>query len=169
MILIFPWCANTNEGKPSPKNYPYWGEVVKGLETAGFKSHQVSRPKEPVIPGVHQCTVDAKLSDIETLMRGCDTWLSSDSFAQHMAWTLGEPGVVIFGPSDPIIFGHPENINLLRDRRFLREQQFWLWSQTKAYPEMFVGPEAVVSAAILSIENRKKRLKAWIPRDRMQA
>lgn len=169
MILIFPWCAKTPEGKPSPKNYPYWGEVVKGLETVGFKSHQVSRIEEPVIPGVHQRTTDAKLSDIETLMRGCDTWLSSDSFAAHMAWTLGEPGVAIFGPSDPIIFGHPENINLLKDRRFLREQQFWLWSQTKAYPEMFVGPEAVVSAAMLSVESRKKRLKSWVPRDRMQA
>lgn len=169
MILIFPWCAKTTEGKPNPKNYPFWHEVVKGLASAGFECHQISRPDEPVISGIHRHVTDANLDAIEALMRVCDTWLSCDSFAQHMAWTLGEPGVVIFGPSDPLIFGHLENMNLLKDRRFLREQQFWLWSQTQAYPEMFVGPETVISATLSSIANRKKRLKAWIPKDRIQA
>jgi hypothetical protein len=75
-----------------------------------------------------------------------------------MAWTLGRPGVVIFGPSDPVIFGHEENVNLLKDRRFLRKQQFWLWSQIEPHlasnPDIFVSPEVVVAAVLRLAESR---------------
>lgn len=155
MILIFPWAANTTEG-PSPKNYPYWDSVVAHLSKAGHSVFQVSRTGEKDVPGTTRKN-DLSLDQIAKLMKECETWLSVDSFAHHMAWTLGEPGVVIFGSSDPLIFGHPENINLLKNRKYLRVQQFWLWSQENADPDRFIGPEAVISAAILSIEKRGKR------------
>lgn len=74
----------------------------------------------------------------------------------HLAWSIGQPGVAIFGPSDPNIFGHVENINLLKDRRYLRERQFWLWSQYEPNPEAFVDPKVVIAAAQLSIIKRKR-------------
>lgn len=153
MILISPWARNTTEGKPSPKNYPYWGAVVNGLLKGGHEVLQVSCSGEQDVPGAKRVN-DLPLEKVADLMRACETWLSVDNFWHHYAWTLGQPGVVIFGSSDPTIFGHPENINLLKDRRFLRVRQFGLWSQEKAYPEMFVGPEAVISAVSLSIKRR---------------
>lgn len=155
MILIFPWSKPTTEG-PSPKNYPYWDSVVSNLSKARYSVLQISRTGEKDVAGA-QRKDDLPLDKIAQLMKESETWISVDTFAPHMAWTLGEPGVVIFGSSDPLIFGHPENINLLKNRKYLRDKQFWLWSQESADPDRFVGPEAVINAALLSIEKRKKK------------
>jgi ADP-heptose:LPS heptosyltransferase len=74
--------------------------------------------------------------------------MSVDNFAHHLAWSAGKPGVAIFGSSDPIIFGHPENINLLKGRQHLRARQFGLWSEEQWRPEIFVPPSEVVSAVL---------------------
>jgi hypothetical protein len=50
-----------------------------------------------------------------------------------------------FGQSDPNIFGYPGNINLLKDRSYLRPEQFlhW-WHETVFYKEdAFVSAETV--------------------------
>lgn len=154
MIAIFPWSRTTTDGKPSPKNYPYWPEVVRGLVKTGQEVLQVSCTGEPDVAGARREN-DLPLRKIGELMQAADTWISVDNFAHHMAWTLGHSGVVIFGSSDPTIFGHPENINLLKDRRFLRKWQFRLWCQENPNPDIFVGPEAVIRAVSLSISQRK--------------
>lgn len=160
MILIFPWSRMLPDGKPNPKNYPYWSPVVSFMKNLG-ECIQVSGSKEPGI-GCASRINDAKLSRIGTLLAECHTWISVDSFVPHMAWTLKQPGVVIFGPSDPKIFGHPGNINLLKSPTFLRRWQFRHWNQIQPDPEAFVQPEDVLSAALLSIAMRKK-LKAAKP------
>lgn len=158
IILISPWSRPTTEGKPSPKNYPFWPQAVKLLKDAGHEVAQVSPQGEPDVQGASRVAPlpYRRLSDY---IRTCATWISVDNFWHHLAWSIGEPGVVIFGSSDPLIFGHEENINLLKDRRFLRVRQFGLWSQERAYPEMFVGPEVVAKAALQSVEQREARKK----------
>lgn len=155
MILISPWSRNTQEGKPSPKNYPHWEEVVAGLVKAKHDVLQVSCSGEADVPGVVRRVNDLPLDEIAKLMRDCETWISVDNFFHHMAWTLKQSGVVIFGPSDPEIFGHPENVNLLKDRKYLRGRQFGLWSQEAPDPQRFVSAQEVVDAALLSVKRRK--------------
>lgn len=157
-VLISPWARNTTDGKKSPKNYPHWFEVVAALKKGGHDVVQLSCKGEMDVPGSMRMD-DLSFEEISELTKDCKAWASVDNFFHHMAWTIGEPGVVIFGSSDPEIFGHPENINLLKDRRFLREWQFRLWSQETMRPEIFVGPEAVVSAVQLSIQKREARKK----------
>jgi ADP-heptose:LPS heptosyltransferase len=154
LILISPWSRKTTDGKLSPKNYPHWPAVVEALAKAGYDVLQLSCKGEADVPLAARRD-NLPLSEIALLMNECQTWASVDNFFHHMAWTVGEPGVVIFGSSDPEIFGHAENINLLKDRRFLREWQFRHWSQESIRPEIFVGPEAVVGAVQLSIQKRK--------------
>lgn len=154
MILIFPWARKTTDGKLSPKDYPCWPEVVGMLRARKLETHQISCKGESDI-GCDRRSNDLSLSEIGDLLKSCSTWASVDSFLPHMAWTLKERGVVIFGPSDPEIFGHPENINILKDRRFLRSRQFGLWSQETPNPECFCGASAVMEAIRLSIKNRK--------------
>jgi ADP-heptose:LPS heptosyltransferase len=156
MILISPWSRKTTTGGDSPKNYPYWDSVVAHLAKYGCPVIQVSCSGEKDVAGAKRMD-DRPFDKIGELMKTCSTWICVDNFWHHMAWTLGEPGVVIFGSSDPLIFGHPENINLLKHRKYLRERQFGLWSQDVADPERFIGPEAVISAALLSIKHRKER------------
>ena len=141
MIIISPYSKFMRNGAKHPKNYPFWVEVL-------------SRIKEPVIQvgvdGETQITQDFRknlpLSQLSELVKECKTWMSCDSFFQHFCWDLGKPGVVVFGQSDPNIFGHPENINLLKDRSYLREKQFWIWEQAEYNEDAFVSPDVVIEA-----------------------
>lgn len=86
------------------------------------------------------------LNALKNLILECDTWISCDSFLQHFAWDLGKPGIVLWSVSDPNIFGHPENINLLKCRSYLRQGQFLWWADEPYNPEAFVSPEVVLKA-----------------------
>jgi ADP-heptose:LPS heptosyltransferase len=141
MIILSPYSKFMRNGEKHPKNYPYWEEVI-------------SKIKEPIvqvgIEGEFQLVDDFRknlpLDQLATLVNECKTWMSCDSFFQHFCWDLGKKGIAIFGQSDPNIFGHPENINLLKDRKYLREKQFWIWEQAEFKEDAFVEPIVVIDA-----------------------
>jgi len=140
MIIISPYAKKLRNGKENPKNYPYWKELVSLI-------------KEPIIQvgidGEEQLVPDFRknlsIPELTNLINDCKTWISVDSFFQHLAWDIGKPGIVLWGQSDPLIFGHPENTNLLKNRSYLREKQFWWWEQCDYREDAFVKPEVVVS------------------------
>lgn len=139
MIIISPFAKYMRNGARHPKNYPFWKDVIENI-------------KEPIIQvgveGETQLVDDFKknltLDDLAELTKKCKTWISCDSFFQHFCWDLHKPGIVIFSQSDPNIFGHPENINLLKDRKYLREKQFWIWEQAEYDEDAFVEPNIVL-------------------------
>lgn len=139
MVIIAPFSKKLTNGKRNPKNYPFWSEVIAGV-------------KEPIVQvgvdGEEQLVDDFRrnlpLSDLRMLIKECRTWVSCDSFFQHLAWDEGKPGIVLWGPSDPLIFGHPENVNLLKDRKYLAPNQFLWWEFTDHSDDRFVGPEQVL-------------------------
>ena len=53
-------------------------------------------------------------------------------------------GIVLWSVSDPNIYGHPENINLIKDRSYLVENQFLWWELVSYNPDAFVKPKEVV-------------------------
>ena len=63
-------------------------------------------------------------------------------------------GIVLWSVSDPLIYGHPENVNLLKSRDCLSENQFLWWEFVKHDPAKFVEPEVVKEALdrLLSVE-----------------
>lgn len=144
MILIAPYAKKMRNNERHPKDYPWWREVVDQLLRDGQHVVQVGTPGEP--PLVSDVRQGLSLPELERLVRDCKTWVSVDSFLQHFCWDLKKPGVCIFGQSDPLIFGHPENVNLLKDRKYLRDKQFWMWEQAEARDDAFVGPDEVVAA-----------------------
>ena len=86
------------------------------------------------------------MSELENLVQTCRTWISCDSFFQHFCWDLGKPGVVIWGQSDPNIFGHPENTNLLKDRSYLYHNQFLSWDLIPLRQDCWVTPQTIMEA-----------------------
>jgi ADP-heptose:LPS heptosyltransferase len=148
MILIAPWAKKLRVDKPHPKNYPYWPEVIQEI-------------KEPIIQVgvkdevqlVDDFRKNLSINELSDLVKQCKTWLSVDSFFQHFCWDLGKPGIAIWGPSDPLIFGHPENVNLLKDRSYLRPNQFWWWEQCDFNKDAFVEPKVVLDALQKFINN----------------
>jgi len=139
MIIISPYTKKLNNGKENPKNYPYWEQLISLID-------------EPVVQigltGEKQLVTDFRenlsINELKELLKECRTWIGCDSFFQHLAWVEKKPGIVLWSISDPKIFGHPENINLLKDRAYLAPNQFLWWEAYEYNPERSVLPEEVI-------------------------
>lgn len=143
-IVIFPYARGMRDGQKHPKNYPYWKELIKLLKQEGHEIIQLGVDGEEQL--VDDFRRNLSFSELEKIVKECDIWIGVDSFGQHLGWSVGKRGIAIFGQSDPLIFGHKENVNLLKDRSYLREKQFWLWEQCTANDDAFVRPYEVVDA-----------------------
>lgn len=139
MIIISPYAQKLRNGKENPKNYPYWKELIAMINEPIV---QVGVGKEQQL--VEDFRPNLSFSDLTTLVQECKTWISVDSFFQHFCWDLKKPGIVIWSQSDPNIFGHKENINLLKDKKYLRPNQFHIWEQCEYNKDAFVSPEQVL-------------------------
>lgn len=158
-ILISPWSKELRDKSYNPKNYPYWEEVIEGLK-ADWHILQIG------ISGEKQLTEDFRINlPLKTLKEllidpKCLTWISVDNFLPHLAHGVGkEPGVVLWGISDPDIFGYRENKNLLKSRKYLRANQHGIWDGLTYDPKVFVTADRVIEAvreiAAVSIKDIK--------------
>lgn len=139
MIIIAPYAQKLRTGKQNPKNYPHWKELINMIDEPIV---QVGVAGEEQL--VDDFRVNLPISELRALLKQCKTWIGVDSFFQHLAWDEGVPGIVLWGPSDPLIYGHPENTNLLKDRQYLASNQFVWWEQTEHQNERFVEPNEVM-------------------------
>lgn len=140
-ILIFPFARTMRNNKPHPKDYPWWPELISLLQQEGHQVIQVGLEGEKQL--VQDFRKNLSLKDLSDLVNECDTWFSVDSFGQHFCWDLGKKGIVIFSQSDPNIFGHPENINILKSREYLRGNQFLFWDAAEYKEEAFLTPDQI--------------------------
>lgn len=139
MIIISPYSKPLRNGKRNPKEYPHWEELI-GLIKEPIVQVGVTGEKQLV----DDFRADLKLPELRKLIGECRTWIGCDSFFQHLAWDCGKPGIVLWSVSDPLIFGHPENINLLKDRSCLAANQFLWWDYVEYDPEKFVTPQEIL-------------------------
>ena len=113
---------------------------------------QIGVKGEAIFPRT-ETVFDQPIDKITELLRQCDTWVAVDNFLPHLAHLIKKRGVAIFGKSDPLIFGHPENINLLKDRRYLRPLQFDIWERETFDREVFISPDEVVKSIMEVTQN----------------
>jgi hypothetical protein len=139
MIIISPYSKALLSGKQNPKNYPYWKELIAMIDEPVV---QVGIESEAQL--VSDFRKNLPITELRKLIQECRTWISCDSFFQHLGWDEGKKGIVLWGVSDPLIYGHPENINLLADRKHLAENQFLWWEFVEHQNERFVKPEIVL-------------------------
>lgn len=142
-ILIFPFAQKLRNGKNNPKNYPYWKELIKLLLELNHTITQVG------IDGEEQLVSDFRknlsFSDLAKLVKRCDTWIGVDSFGQHFCWDQNKPGIVIWGQSNPKIYGHDIHTNLLKSVDYLMPDQFLMWELIPYKEECFVTPQEVIT------------------------
>ena len=144
-VIISPFSKLLRNNERNPKNYPFWKDVVGLLKEKGIHIIQIGVLGEEQI-GAHEVKLNLKLKELETLLDKSDTFVSVDNFFNHFASYYGKKGVVIFSRSDPNIFGYSQNINLLKDRKHLRSNQFELWEQDSFNLDAFIDPISVVQA-----------------------
>ena len=139
MIIISPFAKPLHNGKLNPKNYPYWKELIELIDEPII---QVGvEGEEQLVP---EFCKNLPIARLKELIAECRTWIGCDSFFQHLAWSCNKPGIVLWSVSDPLIFGHPENHNLLKSRDYLAENQFLWWNFTEYNADAFVKPEEVI-------------------------
>lgn len=139
MIIISPYAKRLQNGKENPKNYPFWHELIALID-----EHIIQVGIDGETPLVDDFRPNLSMSELRQLIKDCRIWIGVDSFLQHLAWSEGKPGIVLWSVSDPLIFGHPENTNLLKSRDNLAKNQFLWWDFTEHNPNHFVPPETVV-------------------------
>jgi len=144
-IVISPWSKELRDKSYNPKNYPNWPKVIEDL-AKDWDIIQIG------VDGEEQLTNDfrknlslKKIKELITDAR-CYTWISGDNFLPHLMHLVKKPGIVLFGISDPNIFGYKENMNLLKARKYLREHQFQIWDGLKYDPNVFVTADRVIEA-----------------------
>ena len=138
MILIAPYAKKLRTGKRNPKDYPHWPELIRMIEGPIV---QVGVGGEEGL--VEDFRKNLPITELRNLIRQCKTWIGCDSFFQHLAWDEGKPGIVLWSVSDPLIFGHPQNINLLKSRSYLAANQFLWWEMVEHKNDRFVEPQIV--------------------------
>lgn len=144
IVVISPWSHKLPTGNENPKNFPYWEELVVDLKAAGCYIKQIGVTGEKLI-GADEIIFNASIDSLKEILNECDTFISVDSFFPHFAHYHNKHGIVIFSQSDPILFGYPENLNILKSRDYLRKEQFWLWTQTEYDEQAFISSKDVLS------------------------
>lgn len=124
-ILIVPCDRPLPNGLTNAKCYPHWGELTTQLELKGYSVDVI----KDIIP----------LKDWDNILLEYDKILTIDSFLQHYCWIKGIQCIVLWGKSDPSIFGHKENINILKDVKYLRPNQFDIWFNEPYNVDAFIS------------------------------
>lgn len=146
MIIISPYAQKLRNGKENPKNYPYWEKLIKEISKTQHIIQVGLEGERKLVPDFRK---GLSIPELRALLRKCKTWISCDSFFQHLGWDEGVPGIVLWSVSDPLIFGHPENINLLKNRDNLAPNQFFWWEMVEHRNDTFVEPEIVINSLSL--------------------
>jgi len=90
-VIISPYSRVLRNGKPNPKNYPYWLELIKLLREKNMYVIQVGVKGEDELLGVDETQFSLPLKDLTSLLKECDHWISVDNFFQHMAYAHDKP------------------------------------------------------------------------------
>jgi ADP-heptose:LPS heptosyltransferase len=107
-------------------------ELVTVLWECGWKVTQIGVGEEKKLIGCDYA-FNLPLKELETLLKTTGYFLAVDNFLHHLAHNLRVPGTVLWGPSDPEIFGYKDQQNVQKSREFLRQDQFgfyhldWVW------------------------------------------
>ena len=146
-IIISPFSKKTHAtGKKSPKDYPYWKELMILCHTKNVYTIQIAISDEFNI-GADERLNNLRFCELKDLLFECESFISVDNFFHHFAhyYDPNKKGIVIFSQSDPKLFGYDSNINLIKDKKYLRpgKEQYQFWEQASYLPESFVSAEVV--------------------------
>lgn len=146
MLILSPYTKPTMDGSPNAKQFPWWQEVVDAL-CKDIEIVQIGANDEKRLDNV-KVFVKPRLNELAGILKEAKCFASVDNFLQHFVYMKKLPirGVVVWSQSNPSIFGYPNNVNLLKDRKYLRQYQWHFWHQTKFDENAFVQPDIVVNA-----------------------
>lgn len=123
----------------------WWNKLIYLLKNDNFIVNQLGQGGEVKLENVDNHLWNIDIWDIEKYVDSCLVWVAPDHFLQHLVQNFKNKkrGIVIWSKSDPEIFGYKDNINLLKDRKNLRQFQFEMWEKCKFDENSFVSADDV--------------------------
>lgn len=157
IVLFSPFSQKLRNGNQNPKNFPYWQELISLLRQCGKVEEiwQLGVGNEYRFEGTTQKHFNKSFDEIAELANQSSVWLSVENFMPHLCNSYGvkTKGIVIFSKSDPVHYGYPQNLNLLKDRKYLRPDQFFIWEQCDFQEEAFVSAQVVFEEIMKILEH----------------
>lgn len=148
-ILIHPY--STKYTDRNAKNYPFWNELIFELKK-DHEINQIGMDENELIDGVSNFYKGLNFKNLKKVVNEHDLWISIDSFLPHLCKCYNlKSGIVLWGKSNPAIFGYSNNKNLLKDKKYLRSNQFDTWYKEKIDKESFVDINVII-----------KEVKEWV-------
>jgi SAM-dependent methyltransferase len=140
-IIISPYSFTPQHAK----SYPYWKELIPLIKSLGFSLTQIGRNSEEKLDNMDEYCFDLSFKELEEKVYTCKTWIGVDNFFQHFINSLNNPvkGIVIFGTSDPKLFGYHYNTNILKSKKYLRSNQIETWNGVIQDLNAFERPEII--------------------------
>jgi ADP-heptose:LPS heptosyltransferase len=110
-----PIIINITSQTSSNQNWPKanWEKLI--LEMPDYTFIQLGIESEEIISGAVDLRGKTSIRISIAMLKYACSFVGVVSFLAHASATVGIPGVVLFGPSTPIIWGHPNNINLFKN------------------------------------------------------
>lgn len=141
-ILIIPYPRRNQDGSKNAKLYPWWEKVIEELKRT-YNLIQLGEKGEKEL--VEDVRFNYTKQQHTELLKNSLTFVSVDTWYPHFARKI-RPGVVIWGKSNPDIYGYPEHFNIFKDRKYFRKEQFKTWTTEKYEEHVFIEPEIVVQS-----------------------
>lgn len=144
-IVISPYSRALKNNKINPKNYPYWQTIIEELKN-DFNFIQIGSNAEAKLYNIYEYKFDLSFNELTELIcnEDCYCWMSVDNFLPHFCANINIPGIVIWGISDPKIFGHAMHTNLLKSTDYLRKDQFNVWEEAIYNINSFIPPTEII-------------------------
>ncbi len=102
-----------------------WEKLVKEIKNMGLQVYQVGSSLDSKVSGCDEYFLGGDYRIGIALLEKSKCFVSVDTFLNHAGHAIGKRGVVLFGPSDPNIFGHESNINLYYPDSCLERKCLW--------------------------------------------
>ncbi|MBB6127427.1 glycosyltransferase family 9 protein [Mucilaginibacter lappiensis] len=91
----------------------YWVKLIKSLPQYTFL--QIGLTSEQYIPGSIDLRGKTKVRLSMALVKHAASFIGVVSFLSHVTNAFNKPGVVLFGPSSTDVWGHINNINVVKN------------------------------------------------------
>jgi ADP-heptose:LPS heptosyltransferase len=155
-ILIHPNPRKNPDNTINAKTYPweYWEQFVSLFKQKypDIDIYCVGLSGDKPINGTI-AYFDLPLAKIKSLAEEALLVISVDSFLQHLLAKSNKPMIVLWGPSNPEIFGYDKNINLYVDKKYFRPDPYGVWQIIKWNKDAFILPEKIMDSLEPFIRN----------------
>jgi ADP-heptose:LPS heptosyltransferase len=92
-----------------------WGSLIKLLKRRGHEVVQLGSKMDVSLPGVRKISCK-NVIDLMYVLSKSRFHIGNEGGLIHLAHAVGTKSAVLFGPTNPVLYGYPDNINIYADK-----------------------------------------------------